>query len=70
MPVFAPLLYDGDDRVRREAPEIFRVLSKRRPAFVAPYLAQLRQVSQTDGDRVVRVHCLGAIRSTENRKNG
>ena len=63
MPVFAELLRDGDERVRMEAPEIFRVLGKRRPAFVAPYVELLREISETDGNRVVRVHCLGAIRA-------
>jgi HEAT repeat protein len=63
MPVFAELLHDSDDRVRMEAPEIFRVLGKRRPEFVAPYIDQLRAISETDGNRVVRIHCLGAIRA-------
>lgn len=65
MPVFSGLLHDADDRVRMEAPEIFRVLGKRRPAFVRPYLEQLRQISETDSNRVVRIHCLGAIKATE-----
>ena len=69
LPVFAELLHDGDDRVRMEAPETFRVLGKRRPEFVAPYLEQLRAISETDGNRVVRIHCLGAIRSTTCIKN-
>ena len=63
MPVFAELLHDGDDKVRMEAPEIFRVLGKRRPEFVRPYLDQLRAISEIDGNRVVRIHCLGAIRA-------
>lgn len=63
MPVFADLLNDGDERVRMEAPEIFRVLGKRRPEFVGPYVERLRQISQTDPNRVVRIHCLGAIRA-------
>lgn len=63
MPVFAELLHDRDDRVRMEAPEIFRVLGKRRPEFVRPYIELLRTVSETDGNRVVRIHCLGAIRA-------
>ena len=65
MPVFAGLLHDADDRVRMEAPEIFRVLGKRRPAFVRPYLELLQQISETDSNRVVRIHCLGAIKTTE-----
>ena len=63
MPVFAELLHDSDDKVRMEAPEIFRVLGKRRPEFVRPYIEQLRTISETDSNRVVRIHCLGAIRA-------
>ena len=63
MQTFEKLLYDADDRVRMEAPEIFRVLGRRRPEFVRPYTEQLRQISETDGNRVVRIHCLGAIRA-------
>ena len=64
MPIFEKLLHDADDKVRMEAPEIFRVLGKRRPEFVRPYMEQLRQISETDKNRVVRIHCLGAIRAT------
>ena len=64
MPVFAELLHDSDDKVRMEAPEIFRVLGKRRPEFVRPYLEQLRQIAENDRNRVVRIHCLGAIKAT------
>ena len=46
------------------APEIFRVLGKRRPEFVRPFVAQLQRISETDDNRVVRIHCLGAIRAT------
>ena len=63
MPVFEKLLHDADDKVRMEAPEIFRVLGKRRPEFVRPYLEQLLQISETDSNRVVRIHCLGAIKA-------
>ena len=63
MPVFEKLLHDADDRVRMEAPEIFRVLGKRRPEFVRPYVEQLRQISETDENRVVRIHCLGAVKT-------
>ena len=64
MPVFAKLLYDADDKVRMEAPEIFRVLGKRRPEFVRPYLERLQSIAETDSNRVVRIHCLGAIKAT------
>ena len=66
MPVFEKLLYDTNDKVRMEAPEIFRVLGKRRPAFVRPYLKQLQRISETDSNHVVRIHCLGAIKATVN----
>ena len=62
MPVFEKLLYDSDDKVRMEAPEIFRVLGKRRSAFVRPYLEELLRISETDSNHVVRIHCLGAIK--------
>ena len=63
MPVFAELLRDTDDKVRIEAPEIFRVLGKRRPELVRPYAEQLQLIAETDSNPVVRVHCLGAIRA-------
>lgn len=63
MPVFEKLLHDEDDKVRMEAPEIFRVLGKRRPEFVRPFVNLLRQISETDDNRVVRIHCLGAIKT-------
>ncbi len=64
MAVFSELLHDADDKVRMEAPEFFRVLGKRRPEFVRHYLEQLRIISETDRNPVVRVHCLGAIKAT------
>lgn len=63
MPVFEKLLYDKDDKVRMEAPEMFRVIGKRRPEFVIPYTEQLQRISETDINRVVRIHCLGAIKA-------
>ena len=61
--LFAELLHDSDDRVRMEAPEMFRVLGKRRPEFVEPYLDLLRHIAESDSNRVVRIHCLGAVRA-------
>ena len=63
MPVFAELLRYNDDRVRMESPEMFRVLGKRRPEYVRPYFGLLREIAETDGNRVVRIHCLGAIKA-------
>ena len=53
MPVFGDLLHDVDEKVRMEAPEIFRVLGKHRPEIVRPYV-----------EHVVRIHCLCAIKAT------
>lgn len=68
MTLLAELLHDCDERVRMEAPEIFRVLGKRRPEFVEPYLELLRNIAETDSNRVVRIYCLGAVRAAE--RNG
>ena len=65
MTLFAELLHDCNERVRMEAPEIFRVLGKRRPEFVEPYLELLRIIAETDSNRVVRIHCLGAVRAAD-----
>ena len=64
MSVFEQLLHDEDDKVRMEAPEIFRVLGKRRPEFVRPFVDKLQGISETDSNRVVRIHCMGAIKAT------
>ena len=63
MPVFEKLLHDPVDKVRMESPEIFRVLGKRRPEFILPYAARLREMSGTDSNRVVRIHSLGALKA-------
>lgn len=70
MSVFAKLLFDMDVRVRMEAPEMFRVLAKRRPELVAPFLEQLRMISEADDDRVVRIHCGAVIRAAVSAQSG
>ena len=57
------LTKDADDKVRMESPEIFRVLGKRRPSFVLPYIEKLKKMSETDENRVVRIHSAGALRA-------
>lgn len=43
----------------------FRVIRENyRPEFVRPYVEKLKQISQTDTNRVVGIHCLGAIKAT------
>ena len=63
MSIYEELLNDTDDKVRMEAPEIFRVLGKRRPEFVRPYVELLKRIAETDSNRVVRIHSLGAIKA-------
>ena len=63
MNIFEALLHDENDKVRMEAPEIFRVLGKRRPEFVKPYFDILKKISETDENRVVRIHSMGAIKA-------
>ncbi len=68
MDTFAKLLNDPDDKVRMEAPEIFRVLGKRKPELVAPYINLLSKISETDTNRVVRIHSKGAIKAFKKAK--
>lgn len=64
METFAKLLDNTVVRVRRESPEIFRVIGKKIPSFVAPYIPKLKTVSETDSDAVVRIHAAGAIKAS------
>ncbi len=68
MEIFVNLLYDFDDKVRMESPEIFRVLGKRQPELVKPYIELLTKISENDTNRVVRIHAKGAIKATLNRR--
>ena len=61
------VLHDTDDKVRMESPEIFRVLGKRKPEFVIPYIEQLQKMADSDSNRVVRIHSLGAIKATTSK---
>ncbi len=63
MGIFAKLLNDPDDKVRMESPEIFRVVGKRQPELVKPYIGLLTKISEIDTNRVVRIHSLGAIKA-------
>ena len=63
--VFAEMLEDPADYVRMEAPEMFRVLGKRKPEYVLEYRSQLKELSEDDENRVVRVHADGALKAIE-----
>jgi len=66
--VFAVLLDDENDRVRIEAPEMFRVIGKRRPEYAAPYVEKLRYLTEHDDEEVVRIHAKGAIKAIESSR--
>ena len=53
----------ANERVRIEAPEMFRVLGKRTPELVRPYLEKLEYIATHDEVSVVRIHAKGAIRA-------
>ncbi len=63
--VFAVLLDDENNRVRIEAPEIFRVIGKRRPEYVKHYIEKLRNQTEHDYEKVVRIHAKGAVKAIE-----
>ena len=63
--LFYELMQDKSERVRMEAPEMFRVMGKRKPKVVEPYLDKLQWFADNDQHSVVRIHSAGAIRITE-----
>ena len=63
--LFYELMQDKAERVRIEAPEMFRVMGKRKPKVVEPYLNKLQWFADNDQYPVVRIHSAGAIRITE-----
>lgn len=63
MPVFASLLDDDNRRVRIEAPEMFRVIGKRKPEYAEQYIGKLAYLAEHDDERVVRIHAKGAIKA-------
>ena len=64
--IFYDMIGDSNEKVRMESPEMFRVIGKRKPMCVKPYLEKLQWVAENDEHKVVRIHCAGAVRITEN----
>ena len=64
--IFLAMISDTSLKVRIESPEIFRVVGKRKPECVKPYLEKLEWISQNDENSTVRIHSAGAVRITEN----
>ena len=65
MDLFYKMIQDRGVRVRIEAPEMFRVMGKRKPQYVKPYLEKLQWFADNDTNSVVRIHSAGAIRITK-----
>jgi vesicle coat complex subunit len=64
LPIFDKLLDDSNtDKVRGEAPEMFRVLGKRIPEVIEKYIPRLKEKTE-DECRTTRIHSEGAIRIT------
>ncbi len=63
--IFFDMISDPGEKVRIEAPEMFRVIGKSKPEYVKPYLEKLEWISENDENKVVRIHSAGAIRATE-----
>lgn len=64
MDLFYEMILDQSERVRIEVPEMFRVMGKRKPHYVKPYLEKLQWFADHDTHPVVRIHSAGAIRIT------
>ena len=67
--IFFEMISDSEDKVRIEAPEMFRVIGKTRPNCVGPYLKKLEYFAENDENRIVRIHSAGAIRITKRHWN-
>ena len=67
--IYYLMISDSAEKVRIEAPEMFRVIGKSKPECVKPYLEKLELIAENDEHPVVRIHSAGAIRITENALN-
>ena len=65
MDLFCEMIQDRGVRVRIEAPEMFRVMGKRKPQYIKPYLEKLQWFADNDTPPVVRIHSAGAVRITK-----
>ena len=62
--IFYEMISDSGDKVRIEAPEMFRVVGKRKPECVKAYLEKLEYFAENDENPTVRIHSAGAVRIT------
>ena len=63
--IFYRMISDSGEKVRIEAPEMFRVIGKRNPHCIKAYLEKLEWIAENDEHPVVRVHSAGAVRITK-----
>lgn len=63
--IFHEMISDSSQKVRIEAPEMFRVIGKRKPEYVKPYLEKLEWIAANDENPTVRIHSAGAVRITK-----
>ncbi|WP_407416002.1 HEAT repeat domain-containing protein [Methanobrevibacter sp.] len=63
--IFFEMISDSGEKVRIEAPEMFRVVGKRMPYCVKPYLERLCWIAENDENPTVRIHSAGAVRITK-----
>ena len=63
--IFYEMIGDSSEKVRIEAPEMFRVIGKRKLEYVKAYLTELEWISKNDENPIVRIHSEGAVRITE-----
>ena len=63
--IYYEMISDSYEKVRIEAPEMFRVIGKTNPYCVRPYLEKLEWIAENDGHPVVRIHSAGAVRMTK-----
>lgn len=63
--IYYQMIFDSSEKVRIEAPEMFRVIGKRNPNCVKPYLEKLEAIAENDEHPVVRIHSAGAVRITK-----
>ncbi len=67
--IFYEMIFDPAEKVRIEAPEMFRVIGKQNPRCVKPYLDKLEWIAENNTHPVVRVHSAGAVRITRKALN-
>ena len=67
--IYYQMIFDCEEKVRIEAPEMFRVIGKKAPYCVKPYLDKLEWIAENDEHPVVRVHSAGAVRMTKKAMN-